>query len=272
MKKAWIISLCLTCALALPINIHLVNGDIETQESVEISSGIYCSFLSDEFGCKQITLADSTESLPILLTDSKSRLVLFKATDTGTNTLLGTHQAFPQKVTTKQGDIGFLQGIERRIGGYITPFPLYHAYGESLDSMRKGEGFYKDGALVGVYYRRVPGLKNTGYLFPSQVIYKALKDLKETQKSSQAYLGLLLDSNNYLPVVVSVRPNSPAEQAGVKQGDVITQLNGKAVESYEAFASNVFFLRPESTVNIQVARGGELVEISAKPVQHPYFK
>jgi serine protease Do len=56
--------------------------------------------------------------------------------------------------------------------------------------------------------------------------------------------------------VSAVDPGSPAERAGLKQGDVITQYNGKDVADYNQFRNSVANTLPGTKVALTVRRDG----------------
>ena len=55
--------------------------------------------------------------------------------------------------------------------------------------------------------------------------------------------------------VSDVVPDSPAEKAGMKAGDVITQVNGKAVSDLASYAKMLRNLAPGDTIEIKYQRG-----------------
>jgi len=54
-----------------------------------------------------------------------------------------------------------------------------------------------------------------------------------------------------------VHSGSPAEQAGVRVGDVIVELNGRPVSSAADLEAALATLTPEGTVAVQVRRNGK---------------
>ncbi len=61
--------------------------------------------------------------------------------------------------------------------------------------------------------------------------------------------------------IVAVRPDSPAEKAGIKAGDVIVKFDGRKVNSFERLASLVSGKRPGATVRVEVMRDDEKVAL-----------
>jgi len=72
----------------------------------------------------------------------------------------------------------------------------------------------------------------------------------------EAYLGVVLDERRADGAFVQdVREGSPAEQAGLQQGDQILRLNGRAVRSPDHLTQIVNQMQPGDKVDIEFARG-----------------
>ena len=70
-------------------------------------------------------------------------------------------------------------------------------------------------------------------------------------------------------MVRSVWPGSPAEQSGVKRGDVIIRLNGKDMPNRDAMAAFLREHRPGDTVRATLSFGGQLREVSVRLLPRP---
>jgi len=64
-------------------------------------------------------------------------------------------------------------------------------------------------------------------------------------------------------VVAQVVPDSPAEEAGLKEGDVVTAINGKSIENASDLRNEVGLLRPGKTIELSVLRDGEEMTVEA---------
>jgi serine protease Do len=56
--------------------------------------------------------------------------------------------------------------------------------------------------------------------------------------------------------VAGVTPGSPAEKAGVKDGDVLLKVDGKDVANLQGFSGILRGLSPGQTVKVVLARAG----------------
>lgn len=57
-------------------------------------------------------------------------------------------------------------------------------------------------------------------------------------------------------VISSVRPGTPAEEAGLQTGDAITAINGKPIKSGDELISVISATKPGSKVNLSIVRNG----------------
>lgn len=69
--------------------------------------------------------------------------------------------------------------------------------------------------------------------------------------------------------VTRIAPDSPAEKAGIKTGDVITQYNGQRVEGMDQFSRMVRETPAGRDVRIGINRGGSTQTITAKIAARP---
>jgi serine protease Do len=65
-------------------------------------------------------------------------------------------------------------------------------------------------------------------------------------------------------LISSVTPGSPADRAGVKRGDVVTELDGVAVTDSNNLRNHVARTQPGSTVRLKVLRDGQEHDLTAK--------
>lgn len=83
----------------------------------------------------------------------------------------------------------------------------------------------------------------------------------------QAYLGSIPDMGAVEIKglrLSGVRPGSPADVAGLKEGDVIIELGGKAVTDLYTYSDALFGRAPGDQVEIVVLRGGARVAVTVK--------
>jgi S1-C subfamily serine protease len=67
--------------------------------------------------------------------------------------------------------------------------------------------------------------------------------------------------------VAGVTPGSPAEKAGVKEGDVILRVDGRAVANLASFSEILRGLTPGQTVKALVSRAGQELSLDVTVVE-----
>jgi len=107
-----------------------------------------------------------------------------------------------------------------------------------------GPLFDLDGKVVGInsqIYSRTGGFMGLSFAIPINMAINVVEQLKESGHVARGWLGVLIqDVNRDLAesfgmdkprgaLVAKVVPDSPAEKAGLKVGDIITRFNGKPV-------------------------------------------
>ena len=75
------------------------------------------------------------------------------------------------------------------------------------------------------------------------------------------FLGISTSESEQGVLIKSTGPKSAAEQAGVKEGDIITAADGKPCESPIAFGHRIRSLRAGQKITLSILRGDEELEI-----------
>lgn len=120
-----------------------------------------------------------------------------------------------------------------------------------------------------------PSFQGVGFSIPSNDVKEALKQILERGKPIRGFLGVRmrdLDATtrselnydeNIGSAVYIVTPNSPAELAGLKPGDVILKYQGENIKSTRQLISLVQRSNIDEVVKIQIWRKGETIDIEA---------
>ncbi|MFJ5770009.1 RIP metalloprotease RseP [Psychrobacillus sp. NPDC093180] len=77
-------------------------------------------------------------------------------------------------------------------------------------------------------------------------------------------LGLFQGVPTYEPVITTVVADSPAAQAGMKDGDLVTAINGTPISTWDEFSEEVK-VSPNEKMNFTIDRNGETLELSMTP-------
>jgi serine protease Do len=122
------------------------------------------------------------------------------------------------------------------------------------------------------------GSQGIGFAIPSNTVAMALESLLTKGRIIRGYLGIettgtqpgQINARDESGVsVVAVVPNSPAADAQIQRGDVIQKFNGHEVRNFAELRRLVSQTELDKKVDVQVARNGKPVTLSAKIKEEP---
>jgi S1-C subfamily serine protease len=103
------------------------------------------------------------------------------------------------------------------------------------------------------------------------VIYRAIDRQLATQDKLPVNDGALVipggaNGGASAPAVV---PNSPADKAGIKEGDIITKVNDQAIDTDNPLDATLSEFAPGDTVTVQLLRGGQTMTVQVTLATRP---
>ncbi len=140
-----------------------------------------------------------------------------------------------------------------------------------------GPLFSTDGSVVGVntaIFSPSGGSVGIGFAIPSNLVKQVVAELEQHGHLERGYLGVMSQKLNPEmaaalklahstgALVAEVEPNGPAAKAGLRPGDVVTAVNGTAVDDPRALARQVAALRPGTGAEVTVLRDGAEQKLS----------
>jgi putative serine protease PepD len=102
------------------------------------------------------------------------------------------------------------------------------------------------------------GSVGIGFAIPSDTVREIVPKLEAGQTVKRAWLGLATtaSTSGAGAQVGSVTAGSPAAQAGVRQGDTVTKVDGKAIAAPEDISDAIAAHAPGERIEVEVTRGG----------------
>lgn len=140
------------------------------------------------------------------------------------------------------------------------------------------------GEVVGVntaILSQTGGSIGIGFAIPIDMAVDIIKTLVREGKIERGYLGvypaeLTQDIRKVLNIeeedgiyIQQVEEGSPAEEAGIKDGDVILRFNGEEVESLNSFRYEVASRKPGEKVSVLIWRNGKEIKLSVELGSRP---
>jgi S1-C subfamily serine protease len=144
------------------------------------------------------------------------------------------------------------------------------------------------GEVIGINTAIIQGASGIGFAVPMATAQRIAEQLVTKGQADHPYLGIQMaeltpelqnqinNSNTGVRVnqsqgviVLEVQPNSPAAQGGLKPGDVVESINGKAMENSKQVQRQVGATAIGSTMQVTVNRNGRSQTLTLKPAAIP---
>ncbi len=168
--------------------------------------------------------------------------------------------------------VGVVSAKERNIGS--GPYDEFIQTDASINPGNSGGPLMNiKGEVIGINTAIISG--NTGgnvgigFAIPINVAKNILKDLKEKGTVTRGWLGVMIQKitpdlaesfnldRTEGALVGDVIPDSPAEKAGIKRGDVIVKFDKNEVRTMESLPKIVGSTTPGKAVKVEVIRDGK---------------
>jgi serine protease DegQ len=141
-----------------------------------------------------------------------------------------------------------------------------------------------EGNLIGIntaIFSRTGGSQGIGFAIPLSLAKGVMQQIIEHGHAIRGWLGIevqaittplaesfgLTDTKGV--IIAGVLPNGPADRAGLKRGDIVTQVNGNAVDDPLALMNTVAQVTPGASVKLETMRNGKHVSLTAKVSERP---
>ncbi|MBU0983310.1 MAG: Do family serine endopeptidase [candidate division Zixibacteria bacterium] len=133
-----------------------------------------------------------------------------------------------------------------------------------------------DGELVGIntaIVSRSGGFQGIGFAIPSNMAQRVMQSLIADGRVVRGYLGVYiqditediagaLDLKETAGALISdVSEDSPAADAGIKQGDIIVEMDGRPIGSSTQLRNTVASTPPDTPVKFKVLRDGRTIDM-----------
>jgi len=132
------------------------------------------------------------------------------------------------------------------------------------------------GEVVGINTAITAEGQGIGFAIPINMVKEVMAELKEKGKITRGWLGLVIQKvtpdlaksfglkENRGALVAEVVEGSPADKAGIKQGDVIISFNGKEINEYTDLSRMAGLTRPGTKVRLELIRDMKKKEVEVE--------
>ena len=147
-----------------------------------------------------------------------------------------------------------------------------------------GPLFTQEGKVIGMNTAILSpsgGSVGIGFAIPSDMIHGIVDQLEASGHVTRGYIGVEAQEltgatakamhvgNDSGALLAGIEPDSPASHAGLKPGDIITQVDGKKVSNPRELAVDVAAIKPSSDAHLTVLENGQSKDVALKVGQLP---
>lgn len=192
---------------------------------------------------------------------------------------IGNPYGFSQTVTS-----GIISALARTDVG-IADFTSFIQTDAAINPGNSGGALITlDGQLIGIntaIYSRSGGSVGIGFAIPSNMVKAFLRAEKTGGRLIRAWLGAYsqdLSSEQMKQlglrdrkgsIVTQLFPDGPADQGGLKVGDVVLSLNGRIIENTQALRFQLATIAPGDVVTLVVLRNQQNVSLQITLIAPP---
>ncbi|MBA7696682.1 hypothetical protein ES703_105333 [subsurface metagenome] len=111
-----------------------------------------------------------------------------------------------------------------------------------------------------------------GFAIPSDTVVNIAEQIIKFGKARIPFIGIEMEENKTDIIGVYIKnttEGSPAENAGIKSGDIITEFDGVEVQNPLELIAQILRRDVGDVVNIKIYRGGEYLNITLELVESP---
>lgn len=138
-----------------------------------------------------------------------------------------------------------------------------------------------EGRLIGINSSKIASVEfeGMGFAIPINKVVEVCNNIIQNKDSGEAYTGITI-SEKYTAkilkdygypagaVVSSVADNSPADDVGIKRGDIITEFNGVKITEFNVYYEALAKCKAGKTVEMKIYRSGKYYRANIKIVSN----
>lgn len=133
-----------------------------------------------------------------------------------------------------------------------------------------------NGNLIGInsaIYSRSGGSMGIGFAIPVSIAKHVMEQITQTGSVTRGWIGI--EAQDITPelaesfkldkaegsLIAGVLRDSPADEAGLKPGDILVSINGEQVVDSESMLNLIAVLKPKEKAKLGIVRNGKLLEV-----------
>ena len=136
-----------------------------------------------------------------------------------------------------------------------------------------GPLIYPNGQVIGINTVKISSAEGIGFAIPINIVKPIVESLKNTEDFQEATIGIYAYDKEVVPYlnsnagsnsnfqlesgiyVAQITPNGPADNTELKEGDVISSIDSRELNTMNDLREYVYTKKPGEQVIMQVKRG-----------------
>jgi serine protease Do len=286
--------------------------NLQQNRRPEVQHALGSGFIVDPAGyiVTNNHVVDGATKITVTLTDGSVYPATVKGRDPKTDVALLKidapkplpYVAFGDSDKAREGDWVIAVGNPFGLGGTVTA-GIVSAHGRNINSgpyddflqidapinpgNSGGPLFNQSGQVIGIdsaIYSPTGGSVGIGFAIPSDIAAKVVAQLRDHGSVERGWLGVQMQPitpalakamgrpDHDGVVIDKVEPNSPAANADLRQGDIITAVNGNIVKGARELAMTIATVQRGDTAKLTVWRDGQERTVDVKIGSQPSDK
>ncbi|MEG6616408.1 trypsin-like peptidase domain-containing protein [Peptococcaceae bacterium 1198_IL3148] len=144
-----------------------------------------------------------------------------------------------------------------------------------------GPLFNLNGEVVGINTAVNAQAQGIGFAIPTSTVQEVLDELIEIGRVTRPWMGVQIETvskelaqyygldQDWGVLIGGVVQNSPAQMAGLKPGDIITNIDGKKVTTVDELTDIVESKEVGEKLNVDINRSGQKLQVILKVAERP---
>jgi serine protease Do len=99
---------------------------------------------------------------------------------------------------------------------------------------------------------------------PVDIVASVAADIKKNGKVLRGWLGVTAGESEGRIVIAEIEPKSPAEQAKLREGDVVVKLDGKDLTTSQGLSQEIRSRKPGAEITLKIERDGKPQDVKVR--------
>lgn len=132
-----------------------------------------------------------------------------------------------------------------------------------------GPLIYPNGEVIGVNTVKISSAEGIGFAVSINIVKPIIESFKQTGNFEEANLGIYAYDKEVIPYlktisnikfdkgiyVVQINKNGPSDNTELKEGDIITSIDDKEINTMNELRQYIYSKKPNEEITLKVVRG-----------------